>query len=96
MTALGVAAQDHSADWESQMYKLNDLSLDEEDDSRTNQDFVRPDKTRELTSDYDDDTSFTNEDNTRVVNNEEDKNKNWLKNGNQKYLENCRKEITKR
>lgn len=75
LTALGVAAQDHSADWESQMYKLNDLSLDEEDDSRTNQDFVRPDKTRELTSDYDDDTSFTNEDNTRVVNNEEDKNK---------------------
>ena len=72
LTALGVAAQDHSADWESQMYKLNDLSLDEEDDSRTNQDFVRPDNANELTSDYDE--GEEDEDNTRVAT-DDDKNK---------------------
>ncbi|KAI5959589.1 FLC1 [Candida pseudojiufengensis] len=35
LAALGIAAQDHSQDWESQMYKLNDVSKDGEDYNET-------------------------------------------------------------
>lgn len=41
LAALGIAAQDHSADWESQMYKLHDVS-NEDVSSSTTPDHIRP------------------------------------------------------
>ena len=44
LAALGIAAQEHSTDWESQMYKLNDVSREgaEEVSSSTTPEHIRP------------------------------------------------------
>ncbi|KAL6450696.1 FLC3 putative flavin carrier protein 3 [Candida maltosa Xu316] len=53
LDALGIAAQEHNPDWESQMYKLHDMSLEDDAGLNRGHEMTVPDYSN--SSDYDDD-----------------------------------------
>ncbi|KAI5953288.1 FLC1 [Candida jiufengensis] len=78
LAALGIAAQDHSQDWESQMYKLNNYSKDGDEFNDTSNSGSTPDHITPNPNYYQDDNILEN--NSSVYSGEENTQKSPAKN----------------